>query len=74
MDSSLSHPAPSAEPTAEPTPLSAGFLPQEMPGTMPEQNLSIASDQSTRHTPVHPEGRFDPAMRRAFVFGGAALI
>jgi len=74
MDSSLIHPAPNAELTAEPTPVSAGFLPQELPGTMPEQNLSIAADQNTQHTPIHPEGRFGPAMRRAFVFGGAALI
>ena len=62
------------EPNAEPTPVSAGFLPPELPGTMPTQSFSADVDKATRHVPIHPERRFGPAMRRAFVFGGAALI
>jgi membrane glycosyltransferase len=41
---------------------------------MPSQNLSIDVDKERRHVPIHPENRFAPALRRAFVFGGAALI
>lgn len=61
-------------PNAEPTPITAGFLPPELPGTMPQRDLSLAVGEDVRHTPVHPERPFRPAMRRAFVFGGAALV
>lgn len=74
MDSSLSDEPPNAETRVEPTPMTSGFLPHELPGTMPQQNLSGAVDQHTRHVPIHPEHRIGPAMRRAFVFGGAALV
>ncbi len=70
MDSSLSQ----QEPDAEPAPIAAGFLPRELPGTMSQQNLSVAVDEAARHVPRHPEHRLAPAMRRAFVFGGAALL
>lgn len=70
MDSSLSP----AEPNPEPTPITAGFLPPELPGTMPAQSLSVAVDEETRHLPIHPEHRLAPALRRTFVFGGAALL
>jgi membrane glycosyltransferase len=70
MDSSLSHDAPPAHPTA----MTAGFLPPELPGTMPQQDLSSPVEPDARHEPVHPERPFGRAMRRAFVFGGAALV
>jgi membrane glycosyltransferase len=70
MDSSLIP----GEPSAEPTPITAGFLPPDLPGTMPQQNLAVAVDKETRHVPIHPERRLAPALRRAFVFGGAALV
>ena len=41
---------------------------------MAPQDLSVAVDEDTRHVPIHPERRLAPAMRRAFVFGGAALL
>ncbi len=78
MDSSLIHEASNeasnAEPSTEPAPIAAGFLPRELPGTMPQQNLAVAVDEQTRHVPIHPERRLAAAMRRAFVFGGAAVI
>jgi membrane glycosyltransferase len=70
MDSSLSP----GEPNAAPVPITAGFLPPALPGTMPQQNLSVAVDEETRHVPIRPEHLLAPALRRAFVFGGAALI
>jgi membrane glycosyltransferase len=71
MDSAVN---PGEQPDAEPAPISAGFLPREVPGTMPPQNLSVDVDEQTRHVPVHPERPLAPAMRRTFVFGGAALV
>ena len=62
------------EPDAEPAPITAGFLPPELPGEMRPQSFSLDVDRETRHVAVHPEGRVAPAMRRAFVFGGAALV
>jgi membrane glycosyltransferase len=62
------------EPNVAPAPGITGFLPRELPGTMPPQCFSVDVDEDTRHVPIHPERRFAPAMRRAFVFGGAALI
>jgi membrane glycosyltransferase len=70
MDSSLRP----EEPNAVPAPIAAGFLPPEQPGTMPTQNLSVAVDQEARHVPIQREHRLAPALRRAFVFGGGALI
>ena len=70
MDSSVSPGEPNQE-----TALSTGtFLPQELPGTMPRQDLSVAVGKETRHVPIHPERRLAPALRRTFVFGGAALL
>jgi membrane glycosyltransferase len=54
--------------------MTAGFLPRELPTTMPSQTFSVEIDKETRHVPVHPEHWLAPAMRRAFVFGGAALV
>ena len=41
---------------------------------MPPQDLSVHVAKETRHVPIHPEPRLAPALRRTFVFGGAALI
>lgn len=62
------------EPNAEPAPITAGFLPPELPGTMLQQDFSVPVDEQARHVPVHPEHWLAPAMRRTFVFGGAALL
>ncbi len=64
----------SGEPDAELSPTTAGFLPPELPGTMRPQDLSVDVDEERRHVPVHPEPRLASALRRAFVFGGAALV
>ena len=70
MDRSLNPGAPDADTG----PATAAFLPRELPGTMPTQSFSADVDEDARHVPVRPEGRLAPAMRRAFVFGGAALL
>ena len=62
------------EPNEEPAPVTAGFLPPELPGAMPPQDLSVDVAPETRHVPVHPEPRLAPALRRGFIFGGAASI
>ena len=78
MDSSVSQEQQDEEQdqaaSTEPTPIATGSLPPERPGTMAPQDLAVAVDEDQRHVPIHPEGRLAPAMRRAFVFGGAALL
>jgi membrane glycosyltransferase len=61
------------ETNAEAEPIAVGFLPPEMPGAMPPQSFSVDVDEP-RHVPLHPERRWTLAMRRAFIFGGAALV
>jgi len=70
----LSSEADAAEPNSEPTPMTAGFLPPELPATMVAQDLAAAVDEGKRHRPIHPEHRLARAMRRTFVLGGAALL
>ena len=48
------------ETNAEAEPVAAGFLPPEMPGTMPPQTFLVGVDEQTRHVPLHPERRWRP--------------
>jgi membrane glycosyltransferase len=41
---------------------------------MAVQDLAARVEQRPWHPPVHPQGRWAPALRRALVFGGAALL
>jgi len=65
-----------AEPARAPAPGEVGpaFLPPEIPGRMAVQDLAARVDQRPWHPPVHPPGRWAPALRRSFAFGGAALL
>src|SRR5581483_8882576 len=74
MDGSLTPGAYDAQPNSEPTPMTAGFLPPELPATMAPQNFAAVVDEDKRHRPVHPERPLARVMRRTFVLGGAALL
>ena len=71
MDSSVN---PRTSRTQEPALITADVPSAGAAGDDAAAGLSAAVDEETRHVPVHPERRLAPALRRAFVFGGAALL